>query len=250
MSEFMQNCGIPIDFEGFQNTRMPRDIAVFFDDFIGASWSTTADANIWNQTLIAQLTTAAVLDGTDDAEDEAGGVLNLITEGTVDDGINLQVNGHAFHMADGYPLYFETRINIGDVSNVDGFIGLAVTDPEIFTGGVSDRVGFELSAGTLSAISENTTVQKTVNAGITETDDDWIRLAFFWDGDDKLVFTVDTDDDGVFDYVTTLKASTTADYVVQDMMMTPTIEFITGATATAERMYVDYVLCMQQRFSE
>ncbi len=248
----MDRASMLANFPGIAAARVPQDLTVFFDDFHGASWSSTANAAVWNQTLVeTQATVAACLEATDEAEDEAGGVLNLVTDATVDEGINLQVNGEAFHMADGYPLYFETRINVGDISNLDCFIGLCVTDPEIFTGGASDRVGFELNEATLSALSENTTNEKSVDTGITETDDDWIRLAFFWDGVNELHFWVDTNDDGNFDtFVCTLKADVTLDYVVQDKMMTPTIEGITGATATAEKMYVDYVLCVQTRFHE
>lgn len=250
----MDKASILTNFPGLAAARTPQDVAVFFDDFLGQSWNEgtgTAEAGPWLYTNVgggAVLTGAA---GTDDAEDEAGGLLSVVTVASADDGANLQVSGTSFHMADDYPLYFETRLNVSDVSNADMFIGLAVADTAIVGDAVTDRVGFELVEGVLSAISENTNVQKTVGTDITETDDDWIRLAFLWDGDDKLTFWVDTDDDGCFDKeVTTLLASTTAHYVVQDMMMTPTIEVITGTTASAATLLVDYVLCAQQRFHE
>lgn len=245
----MNKSGILVDFPGLAGAKSPQDVVVFFDDFLGASWNTSADAAVWNETLVAQAATGlSILDGTDDAEDEAGGVLCIETEATADDGENLQVNGHAFHFADGYPLYYEARLNIKDVSNMDLFIGLSVTDAEIITGGASDRCGFELSGGTLSYLSENTTAQKTVDTAITETDDQWIRVAFLWDGDNELKFYIDDDDDGEFTHLGTLKADVTAHYVCQDMMLTPTIEAIVGTTATTEIAYVDYVYCAQQRY--
>lgn len=253
MSTFKSNCGIPYDFEGFQNCRAPKDLVVFFDDFLGASWSSTADAAVWKQTLVeTQATTAACLDGTNEAADEGGGILNLVTDATVAEGNNLQVNGELFHLEDGYPLYYEARINIGDVSNVEALIGLASTDAEILTGGMAagGAVGFLFTAAVLYAHARETTSLKSVDTGITEADDDWIRVAFFWDGDDKCVYSVDSDDNGVFDYVTTLTQSTAAHYLPCEVMLTPTIEVVTGATATAEKMYVDYVLCMQTRFKE
>ena len=251
MSTFKQNCGIPIDFEGFQNARNPQDVCVFLDDFVGASWSTTADAAIWNETLIAtQASTGACLDGTDAAQDEACGALKVTTDASADEGDNFQVNGEMFHLENdtGLPLYFEARINVQDVSNLDCFVGLSVTDAEIITGGVTDRVGFELASGTLSAITEKDSTQETTDTAITETDDQWVRVAFFFDGTDKVIFSVDDDDDGVFSYVCTRDIDTSTDDVPNDMMMTPTIEAITGTTATAESMYVDYVLCMQARY--
>jgi len=139
---------------------MPQDVTVFHDDFIGANWSETADAAIWNETLVAQAATGlTILDGTDDAEDEAGGVLKITTEATVNDGENLQVNGESFHLDGSYPLYFETRINVADVSNLEYFIGIAQTDAEIISGGIQNRVGFEMLAGVLSFVSEETSAK-------------------------------------------------------------------------------------------
>jgi len=249
MAKFLPNCGIPVDFEGFQNARSPRDVVVFFDDFLGASWSSSADAAKWNYTLITtQATLPTCLDGTDAAEDEAGGILKLGVDNTADEGINMQVNGEQFHLDGGYPLYFEVRVNAASILDIDWFIGLAQTDAEIITGGVTNRVGFESVIGTMSFVSEDADSQKTVGTAITEAADDWIRLAFFWDGK-KLHFSVDINDNGEFEYKGCLVAATTAHYVPQAIMMTPTIEAIVAATG-GTYLYVDYVLCMQQRFSE
>jgi len=251
MSVSLQHgCGIPVDFPGFQNARMPRDVVVFYDDFIAGSISTGDIASTWDYTLLTtQATLPALLDGTDGSEDEAGGILNLVTDATVGEGLSLQVNGEMFHLADGYPLYFETRVNVGDISNVNFFVGLAVTDVAIIAG-VTDQIGFEMASDVLYAMATKDSNDKTINMNITEADDDWIRLAFFWDGVRYVHFSVDANDDGVFDYKGTLDADTSGHYIEQAMMMTPSIEVNTGATATAERMYVDYILVMQQRFSE
>ena len=246
------------NFPGFGEARIPQDIYAFFDDFLGTSFSDTgvADQSVWLKSEVATQAVGGVtiLDGTDDAEDEAGGILKIATGATVDEGDNLQVNGEAFHLADGYPLYFETRINVADVSNLDFFIGLAPADTEIITGSKTteiNRIGFELEAGVLNFLSSTTTLEKRINSNITETDDDWIRLAFFWDGDDNVHAWVDTNDNGSFDkYIGRVQASVATDYVQQAIMFTPTIEAITGTTATAEMMYIDYILCSQQRYRE
>lgn len=249
MAKMLPHCGIPVDFEGFFNPRMPQDVAVFFDDFMGATWNTTADTNIWNQTLVTtQATVTTCLDGTDAAEDEAGGIAKIACDGTADEGINLQVNGEQFNLDGGYPLYFEARVNAASIVDIDWFIGIAQTDAEIITGGVTNRVGFESVIGTMSFVSEDAGNQKTVNTSITEAADDWIRVAFFWDGL-LLHYSVDTNDNGKFEYKGYLTAATTADYVPQAIMMTPTIEVIAAATGSTY-LYVDYVLVMQQRFSE
>lgn len=249
MAKFLPNCGIPVDFPGFLNARAPKDVVVFYDDFLGASWSSSADAATWNYTLITtQATLPTILDGTDAAEDEGGGIIKLGVDGTADEGINMQVNGEAFHLDGGYPLYFETRVNAASILDIDWFVGLAQTDAEIITGGVSNRVGFESKVGTMSFLSEDATNEKNVGCDITEGADDWIRVAFFWDGL-KLHSSVDTNDNGEFEYKGCLTAATTTDYVPQAIMMTPTVEVIAAATG-ATYLYVDYVYVVQQRFSE
>ena len=234
MAKFLPNTGIPVDFPGFLNPRIPKDVVVFFDDFLGASWSATADAAVWNYTFIAtQASTPTVLDPTDE-------------------GVNMQVNGEAFHLDGGYPLYFETRVNAASIVDIDWFVGLSETDAEIITGTDStqtNRLGFESIIGTTSFItSEASQTEKSTGMSITEAANDWIRLAFFWDGL-KVHFSVDTNDDGEFEYKGYHEASTTADYVAQAIALTPTIEAIVAATG-GTTLWVDYVLCMQQRFSK
>jgi len=253
MATFKQNCGIPVDFEGFHNARSPKDVVVFFDDFLGASFSATADAAPWFTYLInTQATTPIILDGTDDAEDEAGGVLKLTVDNTVDEGINLQVNGEAFHLADGYPLYFEARVNAASIIDMDWFVGLSCADTtmEICTDDTVDNIGFMSTVGTMSFVAtKDSGTTKSVDTGITEAADDWIRIAFFWDGIDTVTYSVDENDTGEFTVKGTLDADTTAHMVAQDAMMTPVIEAIVAATG-GTYLYVDYVLCMQTRYSE
>ena len=254
MADFQARCGVPVIFPGFHNARIPQDVVYFFDDFLSCSWSVIAngtdEAMKWKSTVVAQAATGlTILSATDGAEDEAGGVLSIETEATADDGENLQVHGESFHLDGGYPLYFECRLLVKDVSNLDFFVGISQTDAEIITGGVANRVGFELSGGTLSFVSEDGSSQKTTDTAIVEADDDWIRVAFFWDGL-KLIASVDTDDNGTYRHVATHVAAVVADYVPQAIMMTPTIEAIVGSTATTEIMYVDYIQVVQQRFSE
>ena len=174
--------------------------------------------------------------------------MKVAVDDTADEGINLQVCGEAFHLDGGYPLYFEARINAASILDIDWFIGLSQADEEIITGGVQNRVGFESVIGTMSFVSEDAGSQKTVDCSITEAADDWIRLAYYWDGT-LLHYAVDTNDNGEFEYKGYLTAATTADYVPQAIMMTPTIEAIVAATGSTH-LYVDYILVMQQRFSE
>lgn len=246
----MNAAGILANFPGIAAARIPQDLCVFFDDFVGLEISETAEESSWLATVVAQAAHGLSSgDGTSESMDEAHGMLVMTTEATAGDGCNLQVNGEAFGIEPGYPLYFETRINFQDISNTKCFIGLSQADTTILAG-ANDMIGWRLLADVLSAITEESTNEKTTDTGITETDDDWIRLAFLYDGNDTITFYQDTNDDGQFDILVTRKISTTADYVPDDEMLTPSIEATSDATASAEVVWVDYILCVQKRFRE
>ena len=248
----MNSSSIMAQFPGFVNARIPQDVFVFFDDFLTGSMSATDDAAKWEYTAVGgDGGTYVIGNGTDNTRDNAGGFALITPVASADDGVNLQCPGKSFHLEDGNALYFEARVNCQDVSNNEFFIGMSISDEEIITTGLADGFGFILAAGVLSAVSAKDTNAKTVGTDITETDDDWIRLAFFWDGSNELIAYVDTNDDGNFDKeIYRFKADVTADYFCDNMMLTPTIEVITGATAEADVLWVDYVYCAQTRYHE
>ncbi|MFA5163820.1 MAG: hypothetical protein WC441_04885 [Patescibacteria group bacterium] len=249
-SKFQPNCGIPIDFEGFLGARWPKDVFYFSDDFIGNNSTASAELGTWLSTLVAQAATGvSVVDGTSGSQDETGGILAITTEATAGDGENLQVNGAAFQIKAGYPLYFETRINLKDVSNSKAFIGLCIPDTAILASAVDD-IGFRIASDIWYFLTEHASTEKTTDIGITEADDDWIRLAFFYDGADTVIASVDANDKGEFTEICSRKLSVATDYVPDLIMMTPSIEFTSDATASAEIMWVDYVFCIQQRYHE
>jgi hypothetical protein len=246
--------GMPVQVDGMVNPTTPQDIFVFFDDFLSCSWATIAngtdEAMKWKSTVVAQAATGLdIMVGTDETPKECGGILTITSEATDNDGENLQCHGESFALNSGYPLYMESRWRNGDVSGMDFFIGLSIVDAEILSGGTTDRIGFDMIAGVLSAIAEKDSTQKTVGADVTEADASWMRSAFFYDGDDTVHFYVDDTDNGNFKEIATLNISTTTDYIPDNMNMTPTIEAINGESA-ANVMYVDYVYVAQARNKE
>jgi len=260
------NFSLPAGCDGFANARIPQDVFCFFDDFMGCSWALDADtvsgtsgtgANTWDLTDVSTsaATTHAIVDADDLYPSTLGGILRITTTVTVDAGVNLQVAGTHFLIQEdlGLPLYFECRFRTADVSNCDIYIGLADVDTEIITTGADDCVGFLLESGVLYAATAKTSVEKNTDCAITETDGaaasnaGWIRAAFYFDGDNTVSFFVDENDDGEFVHVVDRKVATGTDYIPDDEAMTPTIEVITGTTATAEVADIDYVFCMQQR---
>ena len=247
----MNRSSILTNFPGFAPARMPQDVTVFYDDFQGASWSDTDHAARWLYTAVAGGAALASLDMTDATPDELGGVLSITTVATADDGANLQVTGESFITTqdEKLPLYFEARLQVQDVSNCDALIGLSATDTEIITTNPVDFIGYKLESGTLYAETAEDSTEELTDCSITETDSDWIRVAFYFDGDDTITFYVDDDDDGDFDYVASRTLSTSTDDVPEDVGLTPTIEVITGTTASAEVALFDYVFCAQQRYN-
>lgn len=257
---YTNRAGLLANIPGVAGANMPQDCFVFFEDFLGSRINVNADLGVWNKTLVYQTggvsaSGVEILDMADTDFDESGGILQITTEATVDDGENLQVNGEAFHIKDGYPLYFETRIASGDISNLDFFIGLSKTDPEIMYTGIDDGIGFQGEAAVVSAITaegsteELTTIKPLVDKTLS-TPGGWMRFAFWYDGDDTITFYQDVDDDGTFDIVATRTVSKAAHDVPEADGLTPTIEAINGDTAAADVFWCDYVLCAQARYKK
>ena len=247
--------GLLANIPGVAGANMPQDCFIFFDDFLGISVSATADLGVWNQTLVSQAATGvAILDMSDTDFDESGGILQITTEATADDGDNLQVNGTAFHIKAGYPMYFETRIANQDISDLDFFVGLSKVDPEIMSTGIDDGIGFQGETAVVSAITATgsaeklTTITPLVDKALS-TVGGFMRFAFCYDGIDTITFYQDVDDDGTFVEKATRTISTVADYVPA-VGLTPTIEAINGDTAAADIFWCDYILCAQSRYKK
>jgi hypothetical protein len=245
------NVGLPVKFEGFHNTDC-RDVITFWDDFLGAANVADADdSTVWlssQHTWKIQGTGTA--DGTSatDAEQEmAGGLVTVTVEATASDCVSLLAMGESFNMDQGYPLYFECRFMNVDVSALQTFVGLTASDASAIAG-VVNGIGFEGSGTTLSTICDNAGSTENVDAtSITLADGTWYTVAFYYDGDATVRFYVKTNN-GDWVLVNTLSMDTTADYVPQDLMLTPTIEAENAAAdGSADLLYVDYMLVQTPR---
>lgn len=267
MSKYKANSSLPVNFEGFLNARVPDDVFVFYDDFMGCSWAIDLESEsgtatytghrwLYTDVGVSAATALSLVDATYTAKSTLGGILRITTTATADGGANLQVNGTPFLIDEdcGLPLVFKTRFRTADVSNADIAIGLSAVDAEIITTGADDFVGFLLESGTLYTHCAESSKEYSVDTGITEadgattTDTGWIRAMFVFDGDNTVSFFVDSDDDGEYDFVNSVNVGTTLHYLPDDVTLTPTIEVITGTTVTAETADIDYVYCAQQRY--
>ena len=268
MSKYKNRSGLPVHFDGFMNARQPQDVFTFFDDFMGPSYSVDADtvslttttaALPWTYTAVGGGLTVAscsLVDATYNKLSTLGGIFRTTTLASPDDGGNFQVTGQSFVIdADcGLPLYFEARFRTADVSNTDYFVGLSKVDTEIISTGVDDGIGFLLESGVLYCSTAESSAEKNVSSAVTTVDGaaasdlGWVRGAFYFDGADTVSFFIDGNDDGEFDFITSLSVSTTLDYLPDDQSLTPTFEVICGATYSAETFDLDYVYCAQQRY--
>jgi len=250
------NFGVPIHCEGFSNAVAPRDVFCFFDDFLGVS-SDAAELGKWKETTTNEATGVSGLDGTDTYPELSGGWMSLTPEATDSEYVNVALNGEAFHVEQGYPLYFETKVYDPDITDTGWWVGLCNSDTEIINGGITDAaVGFECTeAGALSFVTDLGGTEKTEVTGDTIANGAIWKLAFYYDGDDTITFyTADcgiagsaTAQTGNLVVVGTRTLSTTADYCPEDNMMTPTIEVKNIGGSACDAVSFDYILCVQQR---
>lgn len=248
--------GMPVNCEGFRDATAPQDVFMFFDDFIGVN-SDAADLSVWKESTSNATTGAIGLDGTDTYQELTGGWLAVSPEATDSDYVNLAVNGEAFQIDQGFPLYFETKVYDPTIAHTAWWVGLCNSDVEIINGGITDAaVGFECdNAGALSFVTDLGGTEKTAVTGDTIANGDIWKLAFYYDGFDTITFY--TAELGVAGTATTLTGelvevgtrtlSTTADYCPEDNMMTPTIEVKNIVGSAADPVSFDYVLCVQKR---
>lgn len=243
----MNYASILTNFPGIAAARLPQDVHVFFEDFraplIGAALATKW---LWTAVSGQSATGLSAFAGTDNVQALAGGILKMLSEATAVDGDNITVHGESFQIKDGYPLYFEARIQAVVIADSNLWVGLTNSDVDVIEGGVTESVGFEIKAGSIYITSSHTS-EKQTDTAIDLTAAVFVRLAFFFDGVDTIHFYVDIDDDGDFVYVGSKTVSTTAEYVPENVMLTPTLEHASAGT-NSPTAYADYILCAQQRY--
>lgn len=199
------------------------DVLKFVDDFLGENTGIVADK--WAETAVNSSTAAL-----GDAE---GGILELVSAGAENDGIQLQLKSSSFSLASGRQLYFGTRLKVDDATQSDLFAGLAVTDTTIL-GGVTDSIGFRKVDGSaaVEALTEKDSTE-TSTAGVhTLVDDTFVELEFFFDGS-RVEF-----------FVNQASAGTHSANIPNDVALRASLALLTGEAA-ARTMTVDWVRIFQ-----
>ena len=206
------------------------DVIKYLNDFLPGVHSSGEMDLDWAVTRVETgggESTFAIIDG-------AGGIARITTDAFENDGINAQAIGEAFKLASGNVLYFGARAKISEATELDFFLGLAITDTDIL-GGVTDRIGFEKLDGAtaVKAMLEKDSTE-TLTASLLTADTSYHILEFCLDADGTVEFFVDG--------VSAAAPATTN--LPNDEELRVSLHFLAGSAA-ARTMDVDWIRCIQ-----
>lgn len=204
----------------------PTQYHTYFDDF------DTYTAAQWTVTETSATATQALADGD-------GGWL-LLTNSTEDNSLNaLQKVGESFLMESGKQAFFKARFKVSDATQSDVVIGLQITDATPLD--VSDGIYFLKSDGAatvdLVCRKNATTGSNTATAVATLSDDTFVTLGWYYDGQGNLTYSVNNSVTG--------SMSASSSYLPDTEL---TVSFaIQNGEAAAKTMTVDYIYAAKQR---
>ena len=148
-----------------------------FDKFTAGDWVITT-------------TEAGANSATEAIGDADGGVLVLTNDIADNDLDFLQSTAELFTVVVGKKLYFETRLKINEVIQVDAIFGLQVRDTTALA--VSDGVFFQTDDG--DALLDFHSMASSVDTAITGVHtlvaDTFAKFAFYWDGVSSILVAV------------------------------------------------------------
>lgn len=202
------------------------DYVVAQNDFL---FSQDYDASDWVVTETQVGATQAI------AADAVNGALLLTNSAADDDVVQLQSAEEWLKLAAGKKLWFETKLQISDVTESDFFVGLATTDTSIIAG-TTDCVGFRKLDGVATPVAiteDNTSETTTTLAAMTAATD--VVLGFYWDGVGSVHFYVNRN------WVATHTAN-----IEQTNKLALTFCLQNGEAA-AKTMQIDYFFVCKQR---
>jgi hypothetical protein len=194
-----------------------------FDNYTAADWTITT-------------TEYGLGDATEALADEDGGVLLITNDDADDDADFFNKVGESFKFESGKKLWFEARFKTSDATQTDIVMGLQVTDTAPLD--VDDGVFFQKDDGDANIdfhVEKNDTAT-SATAITTLADDTFIRLSFYYNGDDKIFYYAD----GV-----ALGSSVTTN-LPDDTELTISFGIQNGAAA-AKTLSVDYILAAKER---
>lgn len=205
------------------------DYLVQFDDFDQVALDTTND---W--TVVKDTGASAAL-----AADTLNGRLLLTSAATTDnDGASVQKN-EIYKVAAGRTIWFKTKVQMSDATQMDGMWGLAVnfaTNPENALA-AADRICFQKDDGDPSILckTESGGTETSTDSGVDMADATDVELGFRVDGTGKVDFYVNDQ----------LVATHTTNITTTEMTLV--LFSLSGDTTGTKSSSIDYVLGAQTR---
>ncbi len=190
-----------------------------FDEYTAADWVVT-EVGVATQALA----------------DADGGVL-LVTNAAADDDSSFsQKVGESFLFQAGKKLWFEARFKVSDATQSDWVAGLQITDTTPLA--VTDGVYFRKDDGdaNIDFVVVKDSTATTATAIATNANDTYVRLSFYYNGVDEVVYFVD----GV------RQGSSVTTNLPDDEVLTLSFGIQNGE-AVAKTMSVDYILAAKER---
>lgn len=195
-----------------------------FDRYLASNWTITDTGT----GVVAQI-------------DGNGGLITITNDASAADNTLLQNVSESFLVTAGKPIFFKTRLSLGDVVNTLFSIGLMVRDVAT-PFNPTDGIYFIKAdaAATLNIVGRQTTAA-TVTASspiATLVNGTMVELAFFYDGGDRIYYAVN---------------NTVTGYLQMSAATLPNTELLlainsqNGAAGSSEVVTIDYVFVAQQR---
>ena len=204
----------------------PTEAHIYFNDFdtyVAGDWTITT-------------TEAGAGSATEALGDADGGVLVITNDAADNDADFFNKVGESFLMASGKKAWFKARFKVSDATQSDFVMGLQITDTTPLD--VTDGIFFQKDDGDASLdfhVEKNNTAT-SASAIATVSDDTYLTVGFYYDGDSAIKYYVDDVHIGT---------SATTNLPDDEEL---TISFgIQNGEAVAKVMTIDYILAAKER---
>jgi len=235
-----------IKFPGYILGSTPDQVYQWFDDFNQFAVGSDGVLGGWVNTTTEAGTTGSSIEGVVcDGSAGGHGILRLVTDVAADDYTQIQ-GPEVVKLEAGLPAVFKCRVKLADTGLAEWCIGLAVTNTDPMPAGayfITDSVCFARDTGaTVDTILLRATKDSTA-AGNLESDtsefavvdDTWVNLAFYYDGDSKII-----------GYKNGSQIGEITTNIPDNEYLAP-IACINNSTAALNTLYIDYMGVWQQR---
>jgi len=205
----------------------PTKLQIFHDDFhryVAGDWTITT-------------TEAGAGAATEALTDANGGRLLVTNDDADDDADFFNKVGESFLFATGKKAFFKALLQVSDATQSDFVVGLQITDTTPLA--VTDGVYFRKDDGDTDldflAIKDSTAVTASAISTVVDATD--LEIGFYWDGIDRIWYSVGG---------TVLGSITPDTSLPDDELLTVSFGIQNGAAA-AKTMTIDYIFAAMER---